>query len=63
METKHFSPIKKKKNKDLVIYFTIYAHNKLLKMLSLHYYELLGKIKEHEGKKYLMVDNYILDKY
>ena len=46
-----------------MIYFTIYAHNKSLKMLSLHYDESVGKIKEHEGKKYLMVNNYILNKY
>ena len=31
-------------------------------MLSLHYHELMGKIEEHEGNKYLMVDEYILDK-
>ena len=62
METKTFFT-NKKNFKDLVIYFTIYAHNKSLKMLSLHYDESVGKIKEHEGKKYLMVDNYILNKY
>ena len=26
-------------------------------MLSVHY-ELIGKVEEHEGKKYLMVNNY-----
>lgn len=31
-------------------------------MLCLHYNESMGKIKEHEGKKYLMVNDYILDK-
>ena len=31
-------------------------------MLSFHYHELMGNIKEHEGKKYLMVNDYILDK-
>ena len=31
-------------------------------MLSLHYHELIEKIEEHEGEKYLMVDNYMLDK-
>ena len=31
-------------------------------MFSLYYHELMGKIKEHEGKKYLMVDDYMLDK-
>ena len=31
-------------------------------MLTLHYHELMGKIEEHEGKKYLMVDDYMLNK-
>ena len=31
-------------------------------MLCLHHNESMGKIKEHEGKKYLMVNDYILDK-
>ena len=31
-------------------------------MLSLHHYELTGEIKEHDGKKYLMVDDYMLNK-
>ena len=31
-------------------------------MLSLHYHELMGKIEEHEKKKYLMVDDYMLNK-
>ena len=31
-------------------------------MLSLYYHELMGKIKEHEGKKYLMVKDYMLNK-
>ena len=33
-----------------------------MKMLSLHYHELMGKIEEHERKKYLMVNDYMLDK-
>ena len=33
-----------------------------MKMLSLHYYELIGKIDEHEGEKYLVVDDYMLYK-
>ena len=37
----------------MVIYFTRYIHSKSIKMLSLYYYELMGKIKEHGGKKYL----------
>ena len=31
-------------------------------MLSLHYDKLMRKIKKHEEKKYLMVDDYMLDK-
>ena len=31
------------------------------KMLSQHYHELMGEIKENEEKKYLMVDDYMLD--
>ena len=49
--------------KDLVIYFTRYAHSKSIEMLSLYHHEL---IDEHDWrtwkKKYLMVDGYILNK-
>ena len=45
-----------------MIYFTTYVHSKSMKILSLYYHELLGKIEEHEGKNYLMVDDYMLDK-
>ena len=31
-------------------------------MLSLYYHELMGKDKEHEGKKWLMIDDHVLDK-
>ena len=31
-------------------------------MLNLHYRELMGKIGERKGKKYLMVNDYMLDK-
>ena len=31
-------------------------------MFILHCQELIGKIEEHEGKKCLMVDDYMLDK-
>ena len=31
-------------------------------MFSLYYHELMGKIKEYDGKKYFMVDDNILDK-
>ena len=37
-------------------FFLLDCLSKPIKMLSLHYYELMGKIDEHEGKKYLMVD-------
>ena len=29
---------------------------------SLYYHELMGNIKEHEGKTHLVVDDYVLDK-
>ena len=41
-----------KNHKNLVIYFTRYVHGKSIKMLSLHCHELMGKIQEHERKKY-----------
>ena len=31
-------------------------------MLNLHYHELIGKIKEHELKKHLLVNGYMTDK-
>ena len=31
-------------------------------MLGLHYYELMGKIEKHEWKKYLMVNDHMLNK-
>ena len=40
--------INEKNYKDLVIYFRL-VYSKLIKML-LHYHELMGNIKEHEGK-------------
>ena len=45
-----------------MIYFTRYVHRKLIKMLSLHYHELMGKNKEHERKRYLMVNDYMPDR-
>ena len=47
-----------------MIYFTRYVHKKSIKMLSLHYHELMGNIEKHEGKKYLkkVIDDYILNK-
>ena len=32
------------------IYITRFVHSKLIKMFSLHYHELTGKIEENEGK-------------
>ena len=46
----------------MAICFTRYVHTKSIKMLSMHYHDLMGKIEEHEGKKYLMVDNNVVDK-
>ena len=54
--------INEKNHKDLRIYFTRYVHRKSIKMLSLYYHELMGKIKEDERKKYLMVNDYMLNK-
>ena len=47
---------------DLLIYFTGYVCNKSTKVLRLDCEELIGKAEEHEGKKYLTVNDYILDK-
>ena len=44
LETKN-NLIDEKKYKDLVIYF------KSIKILNLHYHELIGNIEEHEEKK------------
>ena len=46
----------------MTFYFTRHVHSKSIKMLSLHYRQLVGKIKEHKGKKYLTINNYMLDK-
>ena len=47
-----------------MIYFTRYVHSKSIKMLSLHYHELIGKIEEQEGNSFksLTVDDYMPDK-
>ena len=31
-------------------------------MLSLYYHELIGEIKKNEGKKYLMINDYMQEK-
>ena len=45
-----------------MIYLTRYVRKVSVRMLSLYYHELIGKIEEHEGKMYLMIDDYMLDK-
>ena len=42
--------------------FTRHVHSNSIKILILHYHELIGKIEEHEGKNYLMVNDYMLEK-
>ena len=37
--------------KDLKAYFTRYVHKKLIKILGLHYHELMGTSEEQEAKK------------
>ena len=59
IETKN-NLIDEKNYKDITIYFTRYVHSKSIKMVSLQYHELMGKIQEQEGKKYLMVNDYML---
>ena len=46
----------------MAIYFSRYARGTSVRMLSLHYHELMEKIEEYEGKKYLMLGGYMLDK-
>ena len=53
IDEKHF--------KDLVIYFTRYDYGITITMLNLYYHELMGNIKGHEGKIYLMVTSYVLE--
>ena len=48
--------------KDLVIYFTRYVNCRLIKIMSLQFQELMVKIEEHKGKKYLMIYDYMVDK-
>ena len=44
------------------VYLTRYIRNKSIKILPLHYPQLMEKFQEHEEKKYLMVNDYMLDK-
>ena len=43
-------------------FFTGYVQKVSIKMLNLHYHELIGKIEEHEEEKYLTVVVYMLNK-
>ena len=43
-----------KNYKDLVIYFTTSIHRIPMKMSSLHFHELIGKIEQHEEKEYFV---------
>ena len=54
--------IDEKSYKDLMIYSTRHDRNKSVTMFSRYYLELTGKTEEHERKKYLMVDDYVLPK-
>ena len=59
IETKNIS-IDWKNYKGLAIYFTSFVNSKSIKMLNLHYHELMGKIDEYERKTYFMSDDYML---
>ena len=50
LETKNIL-IVEKKYQDLKIYSTRYVQRKSIKMLSLNYYELIGKAEGHKGSK------------
>ena len=45
----------------MVNYFTRCVHNESIKLLSLHVNELIKKFKKHEGKKFFMVNDYMLN--
>ena len=44
------------------ILLNMFTVSKSIKVLSLYYHEQMGKVKEHKGKKYLIVYYCILDK-
>ena len=46
----------------MVIYFSRSHPNKLVTMQNQYYDAFIEKIEEYEGKKYLMVDDYTLEK-
>ena len=45
-----------------MLYFAKQVQKKSIKFLSPYFHELMGRIEEHVGKKYLMVDSHMLDK-
>ena len=45
-----------------MIYFNNNVKSKSIKLLGLRYHQLMGKIEEHKGKKYLTVDDYLINK-
>ena len=57
---KYFNRIKKLQG--FYNFFSRYDCRKSVRMLNLYYHELMGKIEEYEWKRYLMVDDYTLDK-
>ena len=45
-----------------MIYFNRYDRGKSVIVLTLYYHKLKGKIEDQEGKKYLMIEDYVLHK-
>ena len=69
MRIKSNQKIRKKNNfiheknyKDLVIFYNRYGRGKSIIVLSLWYHKLIGKIEVQEGKKFWMIDDYVLHK-
>ena len=60
LETKNIL-IDEKNYSDLVIYFTVYVHSKSMKMLSLYYHELTGKVKESPSCDSMVYNNFEID--
>ena len=60
LETKN-TLIDEKNYRHLVIYFTVYFHSKSMKMLSLYYHELTGKVKESPSCDFMVYNNFEID--
>ena len=60
LETKNIL-IDEKNYRHLVIYFTVYFHSKSMKMLSLYYHELTGKVKESPSCDFMVYNNFEID--